>query len=129
VPPAAAPAQALIAPGAVEHAGTAPKLSAHQLYTAGRALIKQGEFKAASVKLAQAAALDPSDPKVWNALAYSRMQQNDYKDALADLNKAIALDPRYQNAYENRSAAKHMLGDGAGSARDRIQAKLLAKRK
>ena len=83
----------------------------------------------AAGKLAQAVALDPSDPKIWNALAYSRMQQNNYKEALADLNKAIALDPRYQNAFENRSAVKHMLGDGSGSARDRIQAKLLAKRK
>jgi tetratricopeptide (TPR) repeat protein len=127
--PPAAPAQVPIAPKAVERAGTAPRPSAHQLYMAGRALIKQKEFAAAAGKLAQAATLDPSDPMIWNALAYSRMQQNNYKEALADLNKAIALDPRYQNAYENRSAVKHMLGDGSGSARDRIQAKLLAKRK
>jgi len=127
--PRAAPAQAATPPKAVDRAGTAPRPSAHQLYMAGRALIKQKEFTAATGKLAQAAALDPSDPKTWNALGYSRMQQNNYKQALADLNKAIVLDPRYQNAYENRSAVKHMLGDGSGSARDRIQAKLLAKHK
>jgi tetratricopeptide (TPR) repeat protein len=129
LPASAARGQIPVAPKTMERAGAAPKLSSHQLYLAGRELIKQKEFKAASAKLAQAAGLDPSDPKIWNALAYSRMQQNNYKEALADLNKAIALDPRYQNAYENRSAAKHMLGDGAGSARDRIKAKLLAKHK
>ena len=129
LPASAAPGQVPVAPKTVERAGAAPKLSAHQLYMAGRELIKQKEFKAASVKLAQAAGLEPSDPKIWNALAYSRMQQHNYEEALADLNKAIALDPRYQNAYENRSAAKHMLGDGAGSARDRIRAKHLAKHK
>jgi lipoprotein NlpI len=74
-------------------------------------------------------ALNPSDPMIWNALGYSRTQLRNYKEALADLDKAIALDPRYQNAYENRSAVKHLLGDGSGSARDRIQAKLLAKHK
>jgi len=127
--PVAAPIQAPAPPKAVERAGTAPKLSAHELYMAGRALIKLKDFAGAAGKLAQAVALNPSDPMIWNALGYSRTQLRNYKEALADLDKAIALDPRYQNAYENRSAVKHLLGDGSGSARDRIQAKLLAKHK
>jgi tetratricopeptide (TPR) repeat protein len=127
LPPATAPVQVAVPPKAVEHAGTAPKPSAHQLYMAGRALLERDEFAAASAKLTQAAALDPGNPQVWNALGYSRMRQKNYKAALEALDKAIALNPRYENAYENRSAVKRLLGDGSGSARDRIQAELLAK--
>lgn len=113
--------------GVAERPVTTSKQSPQQMYKEGRALVQQSDFTAAAAKLAQAAALDSKDPLIWNALGYSRMRQKQYKAALAALNKAIALNPRYQNAYENRSAVKHFLGDGSGSARDRIQAKLLAR--
>jgi tetratricopeptide (TPR) repeat protein len=128
-----APLLPAVAPGPVsmpqvsERTGRASKPAGQQLYKAGRALLEQEEFTAASAKLAQAAALDASNPQIWNALGYSRMRQKNYKAALAALDKAIVLNPRYQNAYQNRSAVRHMLGDGSGSARDRIQAQLLAK--
>jgi Flp pilus assembly protein TadD len=125
--PLAEPATPVTAPRISERAAPAPRQSSQQLYKDGRALFQRDEFASASAKLTQAATLDPGNPRVWNALGYSRMRQKNYKEALAALDKAIALNPRYQNAYENRSAVKHLLGDGSGSASDRIQAQLLAK--
>jgi tetratricopeptide (TPR) repeat protein len=121
------PTRSLLTPRVAERAMTPANQSPQQLYKQGRELLQHGEFSAASAKLAQATALDPTDPQIWNGLGYSRMRQKHYKEALAALDKAIALKPRYQNALENRSAVRHILGDGSGSARDRIQAMLLAK--
>lgn len=115
-------------PKVTERVAPQVRPSAKQLYQDGRTLLRQDELGAASTKLAQAAALDPDDAKIWNALGFCHMRQKKYKESLTALNKAIALDPRYQNAYQNRSAVKKLLGDGSGSARDRIKAKLLAKR-
>jgi tetratricopeptide (TPR) repeat protein len=125
-PQVVAPAP-VVSPKAPERPAPAPKPSAQQLYRDGHALLAHGEFDAATAKLAQAAALDPGNALVWNALGYGRMKQERYKEALAALDKAIELKPRYKNAYENRSAVKKLLGDGSGAARDRIKARLLDK--
>lgn len=114
---------------AADPAAAPAKPTAQQLYRDGRALLQNGDFSEASAKLEKAAALDPANAMVWNALGFSRMKQKRYKEALAALDKAIDLNPRYKNAYENRSAVKQWLGDGSGSARDRIKAQLLEKRK
>jgi len=135
VPQAATPARLpaperlkpLSTPKAAERAATNLKQSPRQLYKEGRELIQQNEFAAGCAKLAQAAALDSTDPLTWNALGYGYMRQREYKEALAAFDKAIALNSRYQNAYENRGAVRRILGDDSGSASDRIQAQLLAK--
>jgi tetratricopeptide (TPR) repeat protein len=56
---------------------------------------------------------DQSDLK--NSRAYihragTRMAFKDYKGALADLNKAIELDPKFAPAYNDRSIVEHKLG-------------------
>ncbi len=114
---------------AAESAAAPAKPTSRQMYRDGRAMLQNGEFAEASAKLEKAAALDPANAMVWNALGFSRMKQKRYKEALAALDKAIDLNPRYKNAYENRSAVKQWLGDGSGSARDRIKAQLLDKHK
>ncbi len=114
---------------AADSVATTAKPTAQQMYRDGRALLQNGEFAEASAKLEKAAVLDPANAMVWNALGFSRMKQKRYKEALAALDKAIDLNPRYKNAYENRSAVKQWLGDGSGSARDRIKAQLIDKRK
>jgi len=135
IPPAAKPASPVAAPApmvssrAPVSVAPASKSSAQQLYRDGRALLEANEFDQASSKLAQAANLEPGDPLIWNALGYSRMRQKRYKEALTALDKAIEIKPNYQNAYQNRSAVKHLLGDSSGSARDRIKARLVDKHK
>jgi tetratricopeptide (TPR) repeat protein len=124
----AAPAPA-VSPKSPERAAPAAKPSAQELYREGHAMLQRGEFKEATAKLAQAAALDPGNALIWNALGYGRMKLERYKEALAALDKAIELKPRYKNAYENRSAVKKLLGDGSGAARDRIKARLVDKHK
>ena len=114
---------------AAEPAASPSKPTSQQMYRDGRALLQNGKFAEASAKLEQAAALDPANPLVWNALGFSRMKQKRYQEALTALDKAIEIDPRYKNAYENRSAVKQWLGDGSGSARDRIKAQLIEKHK
>ena len=122
------PVKPAASPKAADRSPAPPQQSAQLLYKAGLNLVREDQTTEAAAKLAQAAALDPSDPLIWNALGYCRMRQKNYKAALQALNKAIALNPRYRNAYRNRSAVKQLLGDGSGAARDRIQARLLTKR-
>jgi tetratricopeptide (TPR) repeat protein len=125
--PTASRAIPVTTPRVAERPATASGDSSQQLYKDGRALLQRDQFAAASAKFTQASALDPGNPQVWNALGYCHLRQENYKEALAAFDKAIALNPRYQNAFENRSAVKRLLGDDSGSARDRIQAQLLAK--
>jgi Flp pilus assembly protein TadD len=125
--PTASRAIPITAPRVAERAATASGGSSQQLYKDGRALLQLDQFAAASAKFTQASTLDPGNPQVWNALGYCHLRQKNYKEALEAFDKAIALNPRYQNAFENRSAVKRLLGDDSGSARDRIEAQLLAK--
>ena len=47
-------------------------------------------------------ALDPSNPQAYNNRAYTYMRQQDYADALVDLDEAIRLKPDYVQALMNR---------------------------
>jgi tetratricopeptide (TPR) repeat protein len=103
--------------------------NAQKLYFESRSKLQDGDFNGACAQLEDASALDPANALVWNSLGYARMKLKRYKEALAALDRAIEINPRYKNAYQNRSAVKKLMGDVSGSARDRAQAGLIERHK
>ena len=65
----------------------------------------------------QALALEPS-ALGYSYRAYAKKELKDYQGALADYNKAIAINPQYAAAYFNRGTAKHNSGDTQGACAD-----------
>jgi tetratricopeptide (TPR) repeat protein len=99
--------------------GAAPsRASAEQLYREARALLDAERFAAAVSKLAAAAEGDAGNAHIWNALGYGQMRLKHYREALAALDRAIALKPDYQNALLNRAVLKRLMGDREGAALD-----------
>ena len=53
------------------------------------------------------------------------MEVGDFDKAIADLSKAIELDPEDASAYVNRARARELNGDSEGAAADYARAKAL----
>lgn len=54
----------------------------------------------------------------YNEKAVSKLEEGDIEGAIADLNRAIALDPRFHIAYYNRANARLMTGEYEKATRD-----------
>ena len=50
--------------------------------------------------------------------AYNKYRQKDYKGAIADYTEAIRLNPKYDEAYNDRGIARSELGDKQGAIAD-----------
>ena len=61
-----------------------------------------GNCKQAITDYTTAITRDPTLSQAYNNRAYTNMRMQDYKDALPDLDKAIALNPNYIQALMNR---------------------------
>jgi Flp pilus assembly protein TadD len=46
------------------------------------------------------------------------LRLREYGRAIEDFSRAVQLDPKYANAYHNRSVAKRLQGDTAGAEAD-----------
>lgn len=80
--------------------------------------LELGDYDAALAFADRAQALMPDDPGLWSIRSdiYGRM--NRYDDAIAALNRALELNPEYQNAHLRRGFLKLRAGDGNGGLAD-----------
>jgi hypothetical protein len=82
--------------------------------TCGRQLIAQGRYREAIVELSAALDQDPNFTLALNARGFAYYLLHNYQRAIVDFDAAIRLNPRYVNAYLNRSKARMAAGDAAG---------------
>lgn len=95
----------------------------------GREKLNERNLAEAIRLLGEAVKLNPRFALAWNGLAYARMLSGQYREALADLDRALEVDPGYINALQNRAAVRRRLGDTQGADADAARAaELLQKR-
>jgi tetratricopeptide (TPR) repeat protein len=90
-------------------------LRAAMLGHAGQAWLLAGRSVRATQVQGTAISLRLSDPALYVDRAVSLMTLKQYRAALADLDKALALAPDFADAYLYRASAKRYVGDVAGA--------------
>ena len=89
----------------------------------GLIYLAAGREELAELVLSKAAAADPKNPKVWNALALLAMAQGKDQEAFQRLDQATDLDPNFRDARFNKATVLLDAGDYA-AARTELQAAL-----
>lgn len=84
----------------------------------GEAIARQGRYGEAEPLLRQAVAGDPQQALAWNNLGRCLNAKQAWAEAVACLDKAVALDPAEWEARYNRGIAQFQLGHYADSIND-----------
>jgi tetratricopeptide (TPR) repeat protein len=100
--------------------------TAQQHNVLGRRLSKSGRYREAIVELTEALRIAPDFALAFNARGFALVMLHDWARAIEDLDKAILLNPSYENAYAIRAIARRTSGDAVGAAADLKRSQQLA---
>jgi hypothetical protein len=104
-------------------------ISAEEHHRRGRELLSSRSYREAVAELSEALRELSDSALAYNARGFAYYMLREYTRANADLDEAIRLNPKYVNAYLNRSHARKAAGDVKGSAADATQARALSVRR
>lgn len=88
----------------------APDPSAQEMLDAGMALIRSADYAASEAILDGLVAYCPDYPEGWNQRAFARFLSGSFGAALADLDRALAIDPRHVPALAGKALVLMHLG-------------------
>jgi tetratricopeptide (TPR) repeat protein len=101
----------------------APDAIAQEMLDDGMARIQAGDFAGAQAALDPLTTYCPAYAEGWNQRAYAAFLMQDYDRALADLDRALAIDPGHVAALSGRALTLFGLGREQ-EARDTLRAAL-----
>jgi tetratricopeptide (TPR) repeat protein len=85
-------------------------------YVLGDAMVESGQEEAGLPRLEKAAKATRS-PDAWFVAATARMHRNEVREARADTDEALAIDPNLPGLYDLAGAARDGVGDTDGAAK------------
>lgn len=94
------------------------KPSSEAMFGKAQSLYSLGKKDESEQELNKATMLEESNYKAWYLLGQLKFERQDYKEAIADYDKAIAAKTDYAYAYNDRASAKKQNGDEAGALAD-----------
>jgi len=84
---------------------------AQKRFEEGVALYEKGDYRRAITAFDKTIAIDPTMAEVWNNRGLSLIQTEQYHEALLSINKALTINPNYENAKKARKIVLDLLKD------------------
>ncbi|HEY5753118.1 MAG TPA: protein kinase [Chthoniobacterales bacterium] len=92
--------------------------SARTFFGRAQAAVARGDFKSAMTNYDLAVVLQPDWPELLETRGFALLKGKRAEAAIADFNKALAIDPTRVNALLGRAQASQALGDANGARQD-----------